>query len=286
VVRFINANLVAYRINAEKEGQDLATRYGVHAYPTVVITDSSGEEIDRIIGYLPPNEYLVELRRIIGGRDTYAALKKIVAADSTKYEALYKLAKKENWRQGRKQTVALWRKLLAVAPDTSEARAAAAFNLAAVALETEKDSTALVTYLAQKPPVKFARQAYQLLIRQKRKAKDLKGELYWHLALLAYLDSVGLKDVNVLNAYAWRMAELNINLEDALKRVRQAVTLIAPQDSLTKAQVLDTEAEILWKLGRIKEAIVLEQECIKLQPGSSYNVKQLQKFQKADSLAA
>ena len=58
----------------------------------------------------------------------------------------------------------------------------------------------------------------------------------------------------VLNSYAWRMAEIETNMEDALQKVKRAVQLAAV-DPQRQANIIDTEAEVLWKLKRFDEAI-------------------------------
>ena len=61
-----------------------------------------------------------------------------------------------------------------------------------------------------------------------------------------------------LNSYAWRMSELEINLDDALLKSTQSVKII---DSLGGEMVssipmfLDTKAEILWKMNRVSDAL-------------------------------
>src|SRR5687767_10944887 len=48
----------------EGEGEELAKRFNVHGYPTLVVLDSSGAEVDRIGGYMPPEPFVKEIRRI------------------------------------------------------------------------------------------------------------------------------------------------------------------------------------------------------------------------------
>ncbi len=68
---------VNVRVDAEKgEGVQLAARYNVHGFPTLVIVDASGDEIDRISGYMPPEPFVKEIERIKKGDGTLAALKK------------------------------------------------------------------------------------------------------------------------------------------------------------------------------------------------------------------
>ena len=80
-----------------------------------------------------------------------------------------------------------------------------------------------------------------------------------------------------LNSYAWRMTELNKNLDDALIKIDEALILIdntIPQ----YPNILDTKAEILWKLGHSDKAIKIIQEAIDIDPSSEYYKAQREKF--------
>ena len=68
---------VAVRFDAEKgEGADLAKRYRVHGYPSLVVVDAEGAEIDRIGGYEPLRAFNEDLRRILRGEGTIADMRK------------------------------------------------------------------------------------------------------------------------------------------------------------------------------------------------------------------
>jgi thiol:disulfide interchange protein len=63
------AEIVAVRVDAEENaerngyrGVDLAARFGVSTYPTMLLVDSSGRELSRAVGYKEPGEYLNWLR--------------------------------------------------------------------------------------------------------------------------------------------------------------------------------------------------------------------------------
>jgi len=64
--------MIVLRLDGEGDGEELANRFGVDSFPTVVITGSDGSEIDRIIGYLPPAEFLAQADQILLG-DTFVA---------------------------------------------------------------------------------------------------------------------------------------------------------------------------------------------------------------------
>jgi thioredoxin-related protein len=46
----------------------------VDSYPTIVFVNGDGEEVDRILGYLPPGEFVTESRRIRNGGAVQARL--------------------------------------------------------------------------------------------------------------------------------------------------------------------------------------------------------------------
>ena len=79
VYAFANANQINWKIDAEKgEGPDLAKKYGVKGYPTIVFTQPDGAEIDRIYGYLPAEQFLTRMKEYHTGVNTFGALKKAV----------------------------------------------------------------------------------------------------------------------------------------------------------------------------------------------------------------
>ena len=69
--------MVALQLDAEKEGKQEAERFGIESYPTMVFLDPSGEEVERIVGYLPPDKFLAEVRRIRTGDTLYACLQEL-----------------------------------------------------------------------------------------------------------------------------------------------------------------------------------------------------------------
>ncbi len=71
------SKFVPVRLNAEKEGAEAARRFGVESYPTMIFVDPSGDEVERISGYLPPDRFLDEVRRIKTGDTLYACLQEL-----------------------------------------------------------------------------------------------------------------------------------------------------------------------------------------------------------------
>ena len=59
VASWLGERTVALKVDAEKEAA-LARRYRVEVYPTIVIARADGSEIDRILGFLPPEQFVAE----------------------------------------------------------------------------------------------------------------------------------------------------------------------------------------------------------------------------------
>tara|TARA_B110000467_G_C18286337_1_gene461844 strand:+ start:776 stop:1414 length:639 start_codon:yes stop_codon:yes gene_type:complete len=83
-----------------------------------------------------------------------------------------------------------------------------------------------------------------------------------------------------LNSYSWRMTELNTNLTDALVQVNIALSHVIDKDK-NYAQILDTKAEVLWKLGLFENAIKVIEEAIDIDGDSEYYKDQKKKIEDA-----
>ena len=73
------------------------------------------------------------------------------------------------------------------------------------------------------------------------------------------------------------MSELEINLDDALEKVNQALNLLTSSE-ISYANTLDTKAEVLWKMKNFQQAIIIIEQAISLNPESEYYRAQKEKF--------
>lgn len=80
-------------------------------------------------------------------------------------------------------------------------------------------------------------------------------------------------DAGSLNALAWYCATADMYLEESLEAARRAAEM-EPE----KTGVLDTLAEVLFRLGRAKEAIDVIDRAIKIDPNDGYLKDQRKKF--------
>ncbi len=73
------------------------------------------------------------------------------------------------------------------------------------------------------------------------------------------------------------MTELDLSLDLALEKINHALHII-DQNANGIANIIDTKAEVLWKLGKIDEAIKTIEEAILLVPENDYYLNQKEKF--------
>ncbi|OWY69622.1 hypothetical protein B7486_19910 [cyanobacterium TDX16] len=74
VQAWLNKKAIALKIDAEKE-VELAKRYKVTSYPTLVFLKPNGDEIDRLVGYMPAEGFLEEAKGALSGKDSVTRAK-------------------------------------------------------------------------------------------------------------------------------------------------------------------------------------------------------------------
>jgi len=72
---WLTETTVALKIDAEKQ-RDVAQRYSVSAFPSLVFLRPDGTELDRLVGYREPAAFLDQARKIVRGETVLADLRK------------------------------------------------------------------------------------------------------------------------------------------------------------------------------------------------------------------
>ena len=315
IIDFANDYLISLKIDAEKgSGPKQKEKYRVRGYPTIIILDQSLNEIDRIVGYRPPEDFFKELNRIKNGTNTLSDLQIRYSKNSNDIKIQLDLAKKyidlnvkdsakryldniQNYHEGNNQftfqdfynlsqlyyrigeldvSIDLLDQIVNQGIDSSES---AYFNGLLYKAKKNNSIDNLMAYVEITDDTTRKKQSYWQMIRIIKKNDNdpfLEAQLY--------LKAVNLYDKNykyiatLLNGFAWRMTELGHLLPEALKKVNLALEI---KDDL---KVLDTKAEVLWKLGRVEEAIEVITECIQGNPEYQHYKDQKTKFLETKSL--
>lgn len=110
VVDYFTNEMILAKVNG-KEDSLLAQRFHIVAYPTLVMVDSTGEEVDRIIGYMPPVDFLKEVKNYREGIGTLSDLLKQAEANPER-ELMFEIAEKYHYRGSNDEAVHWYQKVI------------------------------------------------------------------------------------------------------------------------------------------------------------------------------
>ena len=278
VAALLTKSFVSIKVDAEKgNGPDLKKQYDVNGFPTLLIVDAMGEELDRIVGYRPPEKFIAELKPVLEGK-SFATLKKRVTENPSDFEAAFLLAKKFQDRGDYPKAEDLFKRLLGAekAPASLRDRAEGGIALAAFYKSGGKEVAAVQKYFDKKLDSGDAIDHAQVLFDYHQKSKNTEK-----VAQAAdYLIRHGFeKDAEFLNNYAWYLASHGEGAKKALELAKKAVDL-SPKSS----HILDTLAEAYRQNGLHREAVLAQKKAVELAPDTNQRSlleKRLDAFQKA-----
>ena len=314
VIEFAKKNLISKKIDAEKNnGPQQKKKYRIMGYPTILLLDSEGNEIDRIVGYRPSDEFLNELNRIKNRENTLSDLitryKKNINNSSVKIDLaekyilmnlpdsarslldnIYSYQKKKHQLdfsvsfnlsqlyykiRSLDRSIEILDQIVESGVDSSDI---AYFYRLLYKSKRSSDIDALLEYAELSENIDRKQKSYWQIIRILKKYKrepDLEAELYLKVIDLYTSDYKYLP--SLLNSFAWRMTELEKNLDIALVKINKAL------EYGEDIKILDTKAEVLWKLNRSEEAVDIIEKCILGDPQKQYYKDQKKKFLSAST---
>ncbi len=257
----------------EKYARTLFDQYNCSGVPHLLFIDKNGEEVDRIIGYLPPSEYLLRIKDIKNDKYTLNDYLSKFDSGQSNSDLIAGIATKYEQRGDIENAKKFYSKIIKEYPDSqSDNYKKATYFIASNAFKTGVDM-ALQAYILSFPDSPFIIDAYFTMINHYSEKNMQNRELEIYSKMIKQFP----EDAKVLNSYSWRMTELEVNLEDALEKVRQAIFLTNKEPHI-QANILDTEAEVLWKLGRFNEAIKVIERAIAIDSKNQYFKDQKRKF--------
>ena len=257
----------------DEEARKIFDDYNCKGVPHLLFVDDKGNEVDRIIGYLPPSEYLARIQDIRNNKytlDDFLAQYKSGQADA---EIIAGIALKYEDRGDSENAKEFYLILIKDYPDpTSEHYQRGTYFLASDAFKNGV-SMALNAYIASFPESPFIEDAFYTMAYHYADKEMKEDEIKVYTQMTHHFP----ENINVLNSYAWRMSEIETNLEDALEKVKKAIILSVANPS-SQANIIDTEAEVLWKLKRFDEAIESIEKAIAIDGDNQYFKDQKEKF--------
>jgi tetratricopeptide (TPR) repeat protein len=127
-IRF-SMDFVFFKTNAEKDTA-LAERFKVNGYPTVILANPSGEEIDRVVGYANAPDFMQKINGYLKGEGTLADLENKLKKDTTSTELWFKVGEKYQERKRFEEAISNYNKVISLDPkDSTQKSSEALFNI-------------------------------------------------------------------------------------------------------------------------------------------------------------
>ena len=103
-------------------------QWGVRAYPTLILMNADAVEIDRVAGFLPPDEFVTTVEDYLAGRGTLDDLMKRRAQWPDSLGLLMQIGEKYQYRGSDSLAEAMYREVLAADPKNRSGQADSALH--------------------------------------------------------------------------------------------------------------------------------------------------------------
>ena len=273
VIQTIHNNFIPIKINAEtKYGMPLFEKYKGTGYPMIIFLNKEKNEIDRFYGFYPPNDFISKLNNILSGNHTFPDLLTKYKLGDNSSSTIFELAQKYFSRGDYDDALKLYEEVLENKDLSYNMFHESNYSIGMIRLKNN-DSKNMKDYIKKYPESFLLKQSVvNLLMYYKFNFLEEKEIGLYN----QYIDRFS-NDPFFLNQYAWRMTELNIDLNNALQKINLSLSSIENNDK-NKAMINDTKAEIYWKLGQVDKAIITINESISIDPSNEYYISQKNKF--------
>ena len=150
----LSADMIFVKTEAKKDTQ-VRDRYKIAGYPTIILMKSSGEEIDRIYGYVPADTFVSIIGDYLKGINTLEDLQRKFKENPKDVNLSFRLAEKYEGRKAYDQANSYYQKVVELDPDNEKGKAEdALYSLASLDIRQKDYPKALdaFKYFLQKFP--------------------------------------------------------------------------------------------------------------------------------------
>lgn len=269
------------KVDAEKgEGIALARRYGVNAYPTLVIVDATGKELARESGFQPPAKFARFLDDTREGRGTIEGLEKLIAAGKDIPVNRLALGEKYAARGDAALARAQFERARELDPADPDGRGAALLLLiagsqrsAGAHAEAVKDYQRFLELFPSSPRLPEAQTGMAVSLAESGRPEE-------GFALYREYASARPDDAQAQAGMARFAAALKVGLDDGLAAGKRAVEI-----SQGGANAYDALAEVHAARGEWDEAVFAAERAVEQRPRDNYLRGRLERFQEGAAAA-
>lgn len=144
VVEYFTNEMLMAKINGDVD-TIVKNKYAISGFPTAILFGPDGKEVDRIIGYAPPDEYLKMVQDYKAGIGTLNDLL-AKAKDSSDRSLYFQIADKYKYNGGSDQATVWFTKVIAAGAPTDSLSGESKMALADLQRRAKKLDDALAAY--------------------------------------------------------------------------------------------------------------------------------------------
>lgn len=270
VVMFAGRTCLPFRVRGDaldSESVALTRAFHVKDFPTVIVLRSNGSEIDRMIGYQTPQQFLIYLQDFLNDTNTVGNLSKRLLTDTANLELALRLAVRYELRAEVDSAMWLMQQIVARGVDSTPVVQTAKLHLGVFDARAFGRTVMLSELFANSPFDSIRHEAASELVEffQGHKLYDSVKIVYER-----WLERMP-NDGDLLNDYAWFLTQQpNGDLARADSLSARAIA-IDPKD----AEYLDTRAEVFSRRHLYREAVETMEKAVRLRPGDAALVARL-----------
>ena len=274
---FINSKFVSLKVDGEKgEGPELMEKFGVPGYPTIILFDSDGKEIDRLVGFGgDKDDYIQTIQNYLEGKNTLKDYLARLENENNNVELNYKIATKYLYREEEEKALKYYQRVLELDPeDENGYKDYSQFQIASIQTELNNDPQPLHNFIKNSTDENYVRRAYSSLTRFYRNRKNYDKLITTYEECLVRFP----KDTHMMNSYAWDIFKLKLkyHYERGIEVAQKAVEL-EPDN----AAIWDTLGQLQFEAGNVQEAIKAMQKAADLEPNTESFKENLERYKKS-----
>ena len=271
---YLNDNFVCLKVDGEKgEGPEMMEKFGIRGYPTVLVLDAQGNEIDRVVGFGGDKDGFIQtVKDYAAGKNTLNLLIERAQKNPGDVELNVKIARKLQMRSDTQQALEFYKKVLAADPENQKGfTEEAEFQIAVAMLQLNNDDRKIKAFIESEPNDQYFIEAYSRMIKFYERNENLEKALTIYQELVDKFPD----NATLLNNFAWYIYDKKAedHFDQAIAIAQKAVGLEPQAD-----YIWDTLARLQFAKGNIDDAVESMQKAADLNPEETTYQKLLDEY--------
>lgn len=273
-VKYFEENFIFYKlINGEGELDELRKKWKIPGFPTIMMFDANGEEIDRMIGFDDNKDnFMNTIKNWAAGKLTLKSLLVQYEKNPKDIYLIHQLASKYIRRHETDKAMEYYNIILEKDPkDEAGFHEESYFYKSKQTLWNDKNSKPLEKILSKTSNKKFIVEGYNNLLNFHYGNKDPEEKFSLFNDAIKKMP----ENTDFMNQYAWYIftKKVESKYDEAIKITQDAIAIDSKDDNL-----FDTLAHLYFVSGNKEKAINTIEKAIVMNPESKYYKEELAKF--------